>query len=100
MFVLNSVGQETGQEDERQKIGRGINPNLPSSLTSLDDPSIENASVNSPSLFGERDGFAGRGQGTPYPINRFVSYMKVSKNFKRYIFTMANNVILKSLVDA
>lgn len=39
-------------------------------------------------------------QGMSYPIDRYVSYTKVSKRYMYFISTMANEVVPRCLVDA
>lgn len=64
---------------ERQDTGQETNPNISSALTSLIDPSIENVSITSFNGFGEGNGSARGAQGTPYLIDRYMSYTKMKK---------------------
>lgn len=70
--------------------GRETNPDLPATQDSLNDPS---PMINGEGDINERyqDGpheemitehEAGCEQKAPYPINKYVSYIKVNKNFK------------------
>lgn len=81
------------------------NPDLPTLQNFLNDPSCTISEEGSETCCDDEEGVQSAGQhiryeqNTPYPIDWYVSYTKVSKNFKCFISAMTN-VILRSLVEA
>lgn len=83
-----------------------IKTSVDSQETNLDDPSheviSEKVSESDHSMLDEKNTtqqYIGHEQGTPHPIDRFMSYARVSNNFKYFISTIFDAIIPKNLVN-
>lgn len=87
-----------GYDFGKLSIDQETNPNP----FSFDDPSIDDieGSTSDGSEIGKGEAFINGEQGTPYPVERYMSYLKVSKNYKYFISSLADNVVPKTLAYA